>query len=97
MAQEVNLVKNNIRRAGLVGFSWTTLFFGFFVPLFRGDWKWCIILLVLGLLSFGLCSLIFCFIYNKIYTRGLLEDGYVAADDYSRELLYRAGILTSNN
>lgn len=27
-----------------VGFSWTMLFFGIFVPLFRSDWKWFFIL-----------------------------------------------------
>ncbi|MCQ2879452.1 HrgC protein [Helicobacter pylori] len=32
MATSVVLRKNNLTKKGLVGFSWTTLFFGFLVP-----------------------------------------------------------------
>ena len=57
------------------GFSWTMLFFGFFVPLLRGDILWTILSIVL--LTFGGISwLILPFFYNKIYLDGLLNKGF---------------------
>lgn len=58
-----------------VGFSWTTLFFGPLPALFRGDFKWFFIQFLLGgFFVIPLC--IFPFIYNKIYIKKRLEDGY---------------------
>lgn len=59
------------------GFSWTMLFFGIFVPLARGDWKWFLISLLAGIVTVGISWLIFPFFYNKIYLNELLEKGYV--------------------
>ncbi|OGV75641.1 MAG: hypothetical protein A3I83_09490 [Methylotenera sp. RIFCSPLOWO2_02_FULL_45_14] len=59
-----------------VGFSWTTLLFGPFPMLFRGNWKWFAIILILALITFGLTNLIFMFIINKLYIKDLIGDGF---------------------
>lgn len=63
-------------RAAPVGFSWTTFFFGIFVPLLRKDLVMVLVMLVLGIVTFGIAFLVFPFIYNKIYLKGLLKRGY---------------------
>ncbi|WP_019583800.1 hypothetical protein [Thioalkalivibrio sp. ALE16] len=59
-----------------VGFSWTTLFFGFFPAFFRRDWKWGWLMFALYILSWGMSGAIFMFLYNRIHLDGLLSRGY---------------------
>ena len=61
-----------------VGFSWTVFFFGFFPPIFRGDWKWAAIIFFLALFTLGLSNLAFMFIYNKLYIKDLIGAGFKA-------------------
>lgn len=42
-----------------VGFSWTTLIFGFWPSVFRGDWTFFLICIVAQLISALLCILVF--------------------------------------
>lgn len=45
-----------IKQAKL-GFSWTVFFFGFFPAIFRGDWKWFLIILIASAFTFGFSAL----------------------------------------
>ena len=87
--------QSGLAKQAKVGFSWTTLLFGLFVPLVRGDLKWTIIMLILSVITFGLAWLVFPFVYNKVYLRGLLESGYGPADDHSRASLNAAGLVVN--
>lgn len=78
-----------------IGFSWTTFFFGFFVPFIRGDFKWGAIILViqfiLAFLTMGIGSFVvsmcFSFFYNKLYINDLLQKGYAPASDADATIL----------
>lgn len=76
-----------------IGFSWTTLFFGLFVPLIRGDWKWFLIILVADAVTFGLANIVFCFIYNKLYINDLLLKGFEPANEQTRRKLAEKGYI----
>lgn len=94
MATVVNLRSGSVFTKGFIGFSWTTLFFGILVPLFRGDWKWFLIMVIAMIVTCGLSNILFWFIYNRIYTKNLiLEKGFVPADDHSRQLLMQSGMI----
>lgn len=63
-----------------VGFSWTSLFFGIFVPIFRGDLKGFVFQVALALITFGISWLVVPFMYNKRYLNRMLEDGWVVVE-----------------
>ncbi|MHC1749474.1 MAG: hypothetical protein AB9856_14475 [Cellulosilyticaceae bacterium] len=65
-----------VRTIHLKSFSWTTLFFGFFVPLFRSDWKWALIIFLIGIITCGLGNIYFAFNYNNIHKNELHRLGF---------------------
>lgn len=67
-------------RKGFHGFSWTYLFFGWWVPLFRGEIGLAILHLIVTLCTFGLWQLIVAFLYNRQYMTRMLEKGYQLSD-----------------
>ena len=72
-------VKHNesgIQKNCFVGYSWTYFFFGFFVPIFRGEIGIGLIHLVFSLITFGIFQLIMPFLYNKQNFTRALTDGW---------------------
>lgn len=74
-----------------VGFSWTMFFFGCFVPICRGDWKYAIISLLAALITGGISWLVFPFFYNKVYINDLIGSGWLPAEEVSRSILIQKG------
>ena len=75
-----------------LGFSWTTLFFGIFPALFRGDFKNALIMFLLALFTLNLSWLIMPFFYNKMYVTDLVSKGWMPADQMSANTLRIKGI-----
>ena len=85
--------KNKLLKECPNGFSWTTLFFGPFVPLTRGDLKWFAIMLIFAITLIGwIAMFVFCFKYNKIYIKDCLEKGYKPYDEKAKKALKKMGI-----
>jgi len=61
---------------GYMGYSWTYLLFGLFVPLVRGELGVAVLHLVITIVSAGLSQLIFAFIYNRQYMNRMLTSGW---------------------
>jgi len=82
MAQSV-LVKHKesgLVKKGKFGFSWTYLFFGWFVSIIRGELGIAALHLLFSICTFGLWQIICSFIYNKQYMTRLLTNGWTFSD-----------------
>ncbi len=82
MAKKVQLIhpQSGLMKSGYYGFSWTFLFFGWFVPIFRGELFISLLHFVITLVTLGLWQVIIAFLYNKQYMTRMLEKGYVLND-----------------
>lgn len=89
---KINLEKNGILKEAPVGFSWTTFFFGFLPALIRGDIKWGVVMLAGSVFTSGISSLVFPFIYNKLYIKSLIENGYIPKTEEDIDLLNQMDI-----
>lgn len=82
-----------------IGFSFTMLIFGFFVPLLRKDFKWAGIQFATQLSylihpALGLTSLVLPFMYNKLYIKDLLEQGYYPVDNNQAKLIVSYNVVS---
>jgi len=81
---------SGLGKKGFYGFSWTTLFFGFFPALFRSDFLTFIggfvISAIIAAMTFGIgllfINFVWAFMYNKYFTKRLIEQGYELADGH---------------
>ena len=68
--------ESGLVKKGYLGYSWSYLFFGWFVPIFRGELGVGLLHLAITLFSAGLSQLIFPFIYNRQHMTRLLLSGW---------------------
>jgi len=83
-------VKHNesgILKHCFVGYSWTYFFFGFFVPIFRGEISIGIFHLIFSIVTFGLFQLVMPFLYNKQASVRLLLNGWELNDTEENNLI----------
>lgn len=63
-------------KTGFYGFSWTYFFFGWWVPLLRGELGVAALHFLFSILTLGIWQIIVSFMYNRQYTSRLIEAGY---------------------
>jgi len=84
--------ESGLNKPGFVGYCPTYFFFGFFVPIFRGEIGIGLMHFVFSVITFGIFYLIMPFLYNKQYTTRLLTSGWALNDTVDKNKLARLKI-----
>ena len=89
--------QSGMTKDGYYGFSWTYLFFGWFVPLFRGELGVGALHLLFTIFTFGIWQFIVCFLYNKQYMTRMLTNGWVLDGSDSDKVLAGTALSISSS
>ena len=98
------VLENGVLRKEIkFGFSWGAFFLGFIYPLIKGDYMVAgIYFVVIGMASMiffpliFVLSMVFGFIYNKMYARRLIKQGWHPFTEVDAQVLKKNGILLNN-
>ena len=98
------VLENGVLRKEIkFGFSWGAFFLGFIYPLIKGDYMVAgIYFVVIGMASMiffpliFVLSMVFGFIYNKMYARRLINQGWHPFTEKDVQVLKKNGILFNN-
>ena len=88
--------ESGVEGSCFIGYSWTYFFFGFFVPIFRGEISTGIFHFIFSIVTFGLFQLVMPFLYNKQHSIRLLTDSWVLNDSEENNRLARLKIGISS-
>ncbi len=94
MATEIafKYILNGMMTTGDYGFSWTYVFFGPLVPLFRGEIGIGVLHWILTIMTAGLWWIAMVFMYNKQYMTRMMTSGWVLAGSESDNAAARAAL-----
>ena len=79
-------------KTGFYGFSWTYFFFGWFVPLIRGELGVAVLHLFFTVITVGLWQLIVSFLYNKQYMTRMLTNGWELAGGDDQNMIAKTAL-----
>ena len=88
--------ESKLNKPIFVGYSWTYFFFGFFVPIFRGEIVLGLLHAILSFITFGLFWLIMSFLYNRQYSERLIASGWQLSDTEERNQMVRLKLRISD-
>jgi len=75
-----------------IGYSWTCLLFGGFVPIIRGDWGSLFKLVGLTIITLGIYHFVFAATYNKQYLKNMIMKGFTPANEQAEMHLQVNGL-----
>ena len=83
----VKHTQSGLQKNGYIGYCWTYVLFGGFVPIFRSEIGIGLLHIILSAITLGIFNILMSYLYNKQHMTRLLTSGWVI-DDTEQNTLF---------